>query len=128
VESSIVPPSPDEDDRPQVVGIKASIREDRSTAGARLAYDAGVPLFATAIGLSALSAASAVTGTIAAFLAFDLIPGVLPYALALAAASFLYISMADLMPALHKGHVDVSAFEQLLLLLSGMVTAFFLRA
>ena len=31
------------------------------------------------------------------------------------------------MPDLHKGHVDVSAFEQLLLLLAGMVTAFFLR-
>jgi zinc and cadmium transporter len=288
VESSIVPPSPDGDDRPQVVGIKASIREDGSTAGVRLAYDARVHLFAMAIGLSVLgsfgslllasillilkpktrlalvphlvsyavgvllgvallsilpevlgelsaartglvlligimcffileklvlwhhchsedceahgrpgrpgalilighgfhsfvdgvaigaaiqtsiplgvstavavalhevpqqvgdfavllhagyrrgpalglsvlSAAGAVAGTVAAFLAFNVIPGVLPYALTFAAASFLYIAMADLMPDLHKGHVDVSAFEQLLLLLAGMVTAFFLR-
>ena len=80
-----------------------------------------------ALGLSVLSAAGAVTGTVAAFLAFGSLPGVLPYALAVAAASFLYIAMADLMPGLHKGHVDVSAFEQLLLLAAGIVTAFWLR-
>ena len=80
-----------------------------------------------ALGLSVLSAAGAVTGTVAAFLAFGSLPGVLPYALTVAAASFLYIAMADLMPDLHKGHVDVSAFEQLLLLAAGIVTAFWLR-
>ena len=80
-----------------------------------------------ALGLSVLSAAGAVTGTVVSFLAFGALPGVLPYALAVAAASFLYIAMADLMPDLHKGHVDVSAFEQLLLLAAGIATAFWLR-
>lgn len=80
-----------------------------------------------ALGLSILSAAGAVTGTIASFLAFDVVPGILPYALTFAAASFLYISMADLMPDLHKGKVDANAFKQLLLLVAGMATAYWLR-
>lgn len=80
-----------------------------------------------ALGLSILSAAGAVTGTVAAFLAFDRLPGFLPYALTVAAASFLYISMADLMPDLHKGRVDAGAFKQLFLLVAGMATAYLLR-
>ncbi len=79
-----------------------------------------------ALGLSILSAAGAITGTIAAFLAFDRLPGFLPYALTFAAASFLYIAMADLMPDLHKGRVDARAFKQLLLLGAGIATAYFL--
>jgi zinc and cadmium transporter len=79
-----------------------------------------------ALGLSILSAAGAITGTIAAFMAFDYLPGFLPYALTFAAASFLYIAMADLMPDLHKGRVDARAFKQLLLLGAGIATAYFL--
>jgi zinc and cadmium transporter len=79
-----------------------------------------------ALGLSILSAAGAIAGTIAAFLAFDQLPGFLPYALTFAGASFLYISMADLMPDLHKGRVDARAFRQLLLVGAGIATAYFL--
>jgi zinc and cadmium transporter len=82
---------------------------------------------APALGLSVLSAAGAVAGTIAAFIAFDRLPGVLPYALTFAAASFLYISMADLMPDLHRGKVDSGAIRQLLLLAAGIATAALLR-
>jgi zinc and cadmium transporter len=80
-----------------------------------------------ALGLSVLSAAGAVCGTVAAFAAFDRVPGVLPYALTFAAASFLYIAMADLMPDLHRGKVDAGAFKQLLLLAAGIATAALLR-
>jgi zinc and cadmium transporter len=80
-----------------------------------------------ALGLSILSAAGAVTGTVAAFLAFGHLPGFLPYALSFAAASFLYIAMADLMPDLHKGRVDSRAIKQVVLLLAGMATAYWLR-
>jgi zinc and cadmium transporter len=79
---------------------------------------------ASALLLSALSAAGAVTGTIAAFTIFEHLPGFLPYALAFAAASFLYISLADLIPDLHKGKVDAGAFKQLIILLAGLATAF----
>jgi zinc and cadmium transporter len=80
-----------------------------------------------ALGLSVLSAAGAVAGTADSFLAFDRLPGVLPFALAFAAASFLYIAMADLMPDLHRGRVTASAFKQVLLLGAGIVTALGLR-
>lgn len=82
---------------------------------------------APALGLSVLSAAGAVAGTVVAFLAFDRLPGVLPYALAFAAASFLYISMADLMPDLHRGKVDAGALKQIALIAAGIATAFGLR-
>jgi zinc and cadmium transporter len=80
-----------------------------------------------ALGLSVLSAAGAVAGTALSFLAFDRLPGVLPFALAFAAASFLYIAMADLMPDLHRGHVGAGAIKQVLLLAAGIATAFGLR-
>ncbi|HEY3380964.1 MAG TPA: ZIP family metal transporter [Vicinamibacterales bacterium] len=82
---------------------------------------------APALGLSVLSAGGAVAGTVVSFLAFDRLPGVLPYALAFAAASFLYIAMADLIPDLHRGKVTAGAFKQLLLLGAGIATAFGLR-
>jgi zinc and cadmium transporter len=80
-----------------------------------------------ALGLSILSAAGAITGTVVSFLAFGRLPGFLPYALSFAAASFLYISMADLIPDLHKGKVDARALRQVLLVLAGMATAYWLR-
>jgi zinc and cadmium transporter len=76
-----------------------------------------------ALGLSVLSAAGAVTGTVAAFTVFENLPGFLPFALAFAAASFLYIAMADLIPDLHRGKVDAGAVKQLVLLVAGMATA-----
>ncbi len=80
-----------------------------------------------ALALSVLSAAGAVAGTVLAFAAFDRLPGMLPYALTVAAASFLYISMADLMPDLHRGRVDAGSIKQLVLLAVGVATAFGLR-
>jgi zinc and cadmium transporter len=81
----------------------------------------------SALLLSVLSAGGAVAGTVAAFTVFDHLPGFLPYALTFAAASFLYISMADLIPDLHRGKVDAGAFRQLLILMAGLATAFLLR-
>ena len=51
--------------------------------------------------LNVLSAAASGLGAIAACVSFDLVPRLLPYFLALAAASFLYVAMADLIPGLH---------------------------
>jgi zinc and cadmium transporter len=81
----------------------------------------------SALLLSALSAAGAVTGTVAAFTLFDHLPGFLPLALTFAAASFLYISLADLIPDLHRGQVNAGSFKQLFILLAGLATAYWLR-
>jgi zinc and cadmium transporter len=80
-----------------------------------------------ALSLSVLSAAGAVVGTIVAFVAFSHTPHVLPFALAVAAASFLYIAMSDLIPDLHSGRIDASAFRQVILVAAGIVTALAVR-
>jgi zinc and cadmium transporter len=72
--------------------------------------------------LNALSALSSGLGAIAALLSFDLLPQLLPYFLALAAASFLYVAMADLIPGLHRGRTDAGSMRQILLIGLGIAS------
>jgi zinc and cadmium transporter len=69
--------------------------------------------------LNLLSSAASAVGAIAALVAFDTIPRMLPYFLAMAAASFLYVAMADLIPGLHRGRTDASSMRQILLIAAG---------
>jgi zinc and cadmium transporter len=46
----------------------------------------------------------------------------LPYCLALAASSFLYVAMADLIPGLHRGRTDAGSMRQILLIAAGIGT------
>jgi zinc and cadmium transporter len=75
-----------------------------------------------ALMLNLLSSGASAIGAIAAFLAFDTVPRLLPYFLALAAASFLYVAMADLIPGLHRGRTDASSMRQILLIGAGVAT------
>ena len=75
-----------------------------------------------ALMLNVLSALASIVGAIAAFVAFDRIPALLPYFLALSAASFLYVAMADLIPGLHRGRTDASSLRQILLIGAGVAT------
>jgi len=75
-----------------------------------------------ALWLNVLSALASAVGAASAFLAFDTIPKLLPYCLSLAAASFLYVAMADLIPGLHRGRTDASSLRQILLIALGIVT------
>jgi zinc and cadmium transporter len=72
--------------------------------------------------LNTASAAASALGAIAAFLAFNSVPRLLPYFLAFAAASFLYVAMADLIPGLHRGRTDASSLRQILLIAAGVAT------
>jgi zinc and cadmium transporter len=75
-----------------------------------------------ALMLNVLSALASVAGAMAAFFAFDRLPMLLPYFLALAAASFLYVAMADLIPGLHRGRTDASSLRQIILIAAGVLT------
>ena len=55
---------------------------------------------------------------------FDYVPTLLPYFLALAASSFLYVAMADLIPGLHRGLTDATSLRQILLIALGILTMF----
>jgi zinc and cadmium transporter len=75
-----------------------------------------------ALMLNVLSATSSAAGAILAFFALDSVPRLQPYFLALAAASFLYVAMADLIPGLHRGRTDASSMRQILLIGAGVAT------
>lgn len=75
-----------------------------------------------ALALNVLSAGASLIGAIAALVAFDVIPETLPYFLVLAASSFLYVAMADLIPGLHRGRTDAGSLRQILLIAAGVAT------
>jgi zinc and cadmium transporter len=79
---------------------------------------------ARALLLNVLSAVASAIGAITAFFALDSLPQMLPYILVLAAASFLYVAMADLIPGLHRGRTDASSMRQILLIAAGVATMF----
>ena len=72
--------------------------------------------------LNALSAASSALGAVMAFFFLESLPAVQPYFVVLAAASFLYVAMADLIPGLHRGRTDASSMRQIVLIVAGVVT------
>ena len=49
-------------------------------------------------------------------------PDVVPYVLAFAGGNFLYVAMADLIPSLHRGHLDRNAVRQVALITLGIAT------
>ena len=73
-----------------------------------------------ALMLNLMSAAASAIGAICALVAFNVLPLILPYFLALAAASFLYVAMADLIPGLHRGRTDAHSMRQILLIAAGV--------
>ena len=75
-----------------------------------------------ALMLNVLSALASLAGTVGAFLAFDIIPRTLPYFLVIAASSFLYVAMADLIPGLHRGRTDAGSLRQIILIAIGIFT------
>jgi zinc and cadmium transporter len=79
-----------------------------------------------ALWLNILSGVSAVAGVLVAGLAINTAPAVLPYFLPIAAASFLYVAMSDLIPSLHRGPFERSALRQILIVGSGIAIVVFL--
>lgn len=72
--------------------------------------------------LNVLSGLSSAAGAVIAWMAFGWLPQALPYFLALSAASFLYVAMADLIPGLHRGRTDASSMRQIILIAAGVAT------
>ena len=61
-------------------------------------------------------------------LALEWVPQVNRYVLSVAAAGFLYVAMADLIPDLHRGRIDATTLRQLALALAGIGTVVGLNA
>ena len=72
--------------------------------------------------LNLLSGLGGVAGALFVFVALQHSPTVLPYVIAFAAGSFLYVAMSDLIPSLHQGHLQVNPVAQVLLISAGLFT------
>ena len=72
--------------------------------------------------LNLVSGFSAVVGAVVAVFALEWVPQVNQYVLSVAAAGFLYVAMADLIPDLHRGRIDSTTFRQLALAMAGIGT------
>jgi zinc and cadmium transporter len=81
---------------------------------------------ARALAFNLLSGLTAVAGGLIAYFALRSALGFLPYAIALAAASLLYVAVADLIPGLHRQVAAVAGLFQVLLIGVGVALIFYL--
>lgn len=72
--------------------------------------------------LNLLSGIGGILGAVLMLAASQSIPDLLPYVLAFAAGSFLYVAMSDLIPDLHRGGLEGGPLRQLLLIGAGIIT------
>jgi zinc and cadmium transporter len=77
--------------------------------------------------LNSLSSLATLPGAVAAYVWLDAVRGAVPYILAISAASFIYIALADLIPALHRRMTAAGSVLQLALLLAGIGTIALMR-
>lgn len=74
-----------------------------------------------ALTLNLLTSITSVLGGVVAYFAMAQVQEVLPYAIAIAASSFLYIAVADLIPGLHRKVDPGSGVWQLVFIMLGVV-------
>ncbi|QXP84348.1 ZIP family metal transporter [Methylococcus sp. ANG] len=67
-----------------------------------------------------MSSLGTVVGGVAAYFALERMNGMLPYVLALAASSFIYVAVADLIPSLHRRTHLAAAIQQLVMIAAGI--------
>ncbi len=79
-------------------------------------------LFNTAASLTTI------VGAVIAFFFLGEANAIVPYVLAIAAASFIYIAVADLIPGLHRRTELSATVQQFILIIAGVLVIYFTRA
>jgi len=74
--------------------------------------------------LNIASSMATLLGAILAYFSLSGLEGAIPYILAIAASSFIYIAMADLLPGLHKKTQLSETVKQVVLIVSGVATIY----
>lgn len=77
-----------------------------------------------ALTLNLLTSLTSVVGGVAAYFALGPVKQILPYAISLAAASFLYIAVADLIPGLHRRVDAGSGVRQFVFIVLGVAVIY----
>jgi zinc and cadmium transporter len=75
---------------------------------------------ARAFALNLLTSLTSIVGGLLAFFALERAQEAVPYALAVAAASFLYVAVADLIPGLHRRVEIRASIHQMVLIAVGI--------
>lgn len=83
---------------------------------------------AKALFYNLLSSLTTLVGGVLAYFGLEHVQGALPYILALAASSFVYIAVADLIPSLHQRTTARAAFQQASLIAVGVLAAYWAHA
>lgn len=79
---------------------------------------------ARALFFNVLASLTTVVGAVIAFYSLQSMQGALPYILAIAASSFIYIAVADLIPGLHKKTELRETLQQITLIIFGVITIY----
>lgn len=79
---------------------------------------------ARALAYNVLASFTTVVGGVLAYFSLSLAQEALPYVLAVAASSFIYIAVADLIPGLHKRLEPRATVEQVVLIVAGVLTIY----
>ena len=80
-----------------------------------------------ALAFNLLSSLATLAGGLLAYFALSALQGVVPVFLALAAASMIYVAVADLIPGLHKRTALAATLQQVLLITAGIATILLAR-
>lgn len=97
---------------PQEVGDFAVLLNSGFSRGKALLYNVLVSL-------------TTVVGALLAYYSLSGMNQVLPYILAVAAASFIYVAVADLIPGLHKRTQFSATVQQVVLIIAGVMVIYF---
>ena len=79
---------------------------------------------AKALLYNVLTSLTTVIGGVAAYFALSIVERMVPYVLAVAASSFIYIAIADLIPGLHKRPEFSATMQQVALIILGVVVIY----
>jgi len=74
--------------------------------------------------MNILASLSTLLGALLAYMSLSGLENLIPYILAIAASSFIYIAMADLLPGLHKKTQLLETLKQVVLIVMGVVTIY----
>lgn len=99
---------------PQEVGDFAILLESGYSKGKALFYNV-------------LASTTTVIGGVLAYFSLEDLHDILPYFLTLAASSFIYIAVGDLIPSLHKKTDIKTSLQQITLILAGVLLIFSLH-
>ena len=80
-----------------------------------------------ALFLNIASSLAALVGAVGAYFVLNQMASILPYVMAVSAASFIYIAGADLIPGLHRSVSPKHSVQQVLLLIAGAATIWLLH-